>query len=102
LTKNSSAPSRRHTGWSPPSAETTVRRDAPVTVRTETSGRPASSETYAIHLPFGAMRASRSVWASASRGRATPPAPAGTVQMSLVRVVLTFTTSPRPSCQRHR
>ena len=33
--------------------DTTIRRGGPVTLRMETSGRPDSSETYAIHAPSG-------------------------------------------------
>ena len=95
FTTKISAPSRRHTGWSPPSPEITKRCAGPEIVRTDTSGRPDSFDTYAIHRPSGDILASRSLKLSARRGCAPPFSSAGTSQMSVLCPAITLMSKPR-------
>jgi hypothetical protein len=66
-------------------------------LRTETSGLPDSSDTYASQRPSGENRASRSTNASASSGCAAPAPSVETVQMSTPRLSRTLTMRVRPS-----
>src|SRR5687768_8817036 len=70
-------------------------RFEPLIVRTDISGRPDSSETYAIHFPSGENRASYSLDAPASSDVAALPSSA-TVHTSAPCAVRTFSSS-RPS-----
>src|SRR6187551_1906609 len=58
------------------------RRSGADTLRTETAGRPDSSDTNASHRPFGEMRASRSTNDSRSSGRAGACGSNGTAHTS--------------------